>query len=670
MTTNRFKLNPVLVAILGGVSLLSACGGGGSNDDSGPPPAVVPASVDVATAVIDGAILNATVCMDKNDNGICDEGEYAAKTAADGSVTLKVAPADKGKYTLLAVVPADAVDAGTGQAVGTAYSMRTPADQPALITPLTTLVKAQMDLAGQASADAAKALQDAAGLALPMFADFSKGSDELARASAAIARLVVLAKQGASTALKDAIGKEDSNKVPVTALDVDRVVNSRLLDLLPSIVAAGTADAVANATGSARDDALKAAAQGLVANELGLSAATLPLIVGNAKKPDAAPAVAGAGANMAWFTYTSPTSWYFRYYASTAAQNVPDSKGLTRFTDNRKRAVAAGVQVWGDTPAYTRTDLYFDGSTWFACPTSFENTATVRDAQGRAESLYCGAYQGKSVRAVRDVAGLSIASVVKEIRAYPLTSTQGAYPEWGPNPALLNAGATFPANSKLFYQTSTQLANPDGYGTLDSNLARVFVADVAAGGTPAFDANGVASLACGKVTSANFADYQIVPATLEALVAANPGKPCVFGPNANAGARNDWWSASTLNIGTVAGPVPANSYYQSNRVIRAGFGSGNAVAFYNCALRASDGSSRNCEPAGAGTWRIDTVGDARVMRFTGVPAAATSLTYNRQFVERGGKVFYGFRDKLRVDNAVRLNAEAMDALLGQLNLSR
>lgn len=116
--------------------------------------------------------------------------------------------------------------------------------------------------------------------------------------------------------------------------------------------------------------------------------------------------------------------------------------------------------------------------------------------------------------------------------------------------------------------------------------------------------------------------------------------------------------------------MPANSYYQSNRVIRAGFGSGNAVAFYNCALRASDDSSRKCEPAGAGTWRIDTAGDARVMRFTGVPAAATSLTDNRQFVNRSSKVFHGYRDKLRVDNAVRLNAQAMDALLAQLNLSR
>ena len=78
MTPIRFRLNPVLVAILGGVSLLSACGGGGSND-SGAPPAAGPTTVDVATAVIDGAILNATVCMDKNDNGVPDSRHSSAQ---------------------------------------------------------------------------------------------------------------------------------------------------------------------------------------------------------------------------------------------------------------------------------------------------------------------------------------------------------------------------------------------------------------------------------------------------------------------------------------------------------------------------------------------------------------------------------------------------------------
>ena len=80
------------------------------------------------------------------------------------------------------------------------------------------------------------------------------------------------------------------------------------------------------------------------------------------------------------------------------------------------------------------------------------------------------------------------------------------------------------------------------------------------------------------------------------------------------------------------------SLYQSNRVIRAAFSAGNIVTYLNCALRIPEGSSRNCDPAGPGTYSIETVGDARVLRFANVPAAATTLTYNRLFVERGGKV--------------------------------
>ena len=106
------------------------------------------------------------------------------------------------------------------------------------------------------------------------------------------------------------------------------------------------------------------------------------------------------------------------------------------------------------------------------------------------------------------------------------------------------------------------------------------------------------------------------------------------------------------------------------RNIRVSFGSGKSTTYYGCAVRNSDGSTRNCDAIGSGTASIEAVGDARVMRFTGVPAEAGALTYSRIFVERGGKVYYGYRDKLRVDNAVRLNAQGMDALFAQLGLSR
>ena len=180
----------------------------------------------------------------------------------------------------------------------------------------------------------------------------------------------------------------------------------------------------------------------------------------------------------------------------------------------------------------------------------------------------------------------------------------------------------------------------------------------------------VASVACGNVTAANAVSLYNEITALEQLVAGNPGKPCIYGANANAGPRNDWWTNSTMSIGQVAIAAPANTYYRAARNIRVAFGAGSSVTYYGCAVRNSDGSTRNCDAIGSGSYSIETVGDARVMRFAGVPAAATTLTYNRIFVERGGKVYYGYHDKLRVDNAVRLNAQGMDALFAQLGLSR
>lgn len=631
--------------MLAGTALLSACGG----DDSDPPAVT---AQDMTTTVLDGALQNATVCLDKNDNGACDADELSARTA------------DVGKFTLLALVGSDAVDATSGS-VTTAYSMRTPADQSAL----TTLVKAQMALSGNSSAAANKALQDAAGVSASMFSDFSKGSDPASLA--AIARLVVVAKQRASSALAGATDTAtlDTSGATITKADVDRSVNNRLLDLLPSIVAGATSPAVSSAKGAAKDDAIKAAAQALVTNELALTVETLKVVVGSTRTPDTAATTPTAGASLAWFTYTDAANWYFRYFSSTAAQNTPDANGRLRFVDNRKRSVAGTVQAWGADPAFTRTDAWFDGTVWSVCPASFENSSTPRDAQGRSASLYCNAYSATSVRSVRDISGLRMADIAAEIRAYPLTSTQGLYPQWGPEPTLLGAAA-FPPNSKLFYQAVTQLSNPDGYNTAATNTVKTYPADVVAGGTPVYDANGVASLACGNVTLANSASLLQEVLTLEQLVATFPGKPCVFGTNASTGPRNEWWSNSSINIGTVAGPAPVTSLYQSNRVIRAAFGTGSAVTYLNCALRIPEGSSRNCDPAGTGSYSIETVGDARVLRFANVPAAATTLTYNRLFVERGGKVYYGYRDKLRVDHAVRLNAEGMDAFLGQLSLAR
>ena len=57
------------------------------------------------------------------------------------------------------------------------------------------------------------------------------------------------------------------------------------------------------------------------------------------------------------------------------------------------------------------------------------------------------------------------------------------------------------------------------------------------------------------------------------------------------------------------------------------------------------------------------------MSFNNVPAAFSRLSYGRVFVERGGKVYYGYRNRLgNTVPQVRLNLPAANAMLGQLGL--
>ena len=142
---NSGTLRPVaLAALLFTTSaLMTACGGdGGGEEVITPAPEPVPTTVSQAVKVVDGAIRGATVCLDKNSNGLCDTGEPSATTAADGTATLTIPTADANKYPVLALVGTDAVDADHGP-VTVAFSLQAPADRPAVVSPLSTLVVAQ-----------------------------------------------------------------------------------------------------------------------------------------------------------------------------------------------------------------------------------------------------------------------------------------------------------------------------------------------------------------------------------------------------------------------------------------------------------------------------------------------------------------------------------------------
>lgn len=153
-----------LVALV--VSLLSACGGGGLNinvkvtsDDPKPP-----LTKATPVTVLDGYIQGAIVCVDKSKNSSCDTGETQGKTGADGKITLDIPADDVGKYPIVAYIPADAIDSDNPKVpVGTSYTMSAPADQSAIVSPLSTLVKRLMDKDSKTTAEATAQISTSVG---------------------------------------------------------------------------------------------------------------------------------------------------------------------------------------------------------------------------------------------------------------------------------------------------------------------------------------------------------------------------------------------------------------------------------------------------------------------------------------------------------------------------
>jgi hypothetical protein len=87
---NHFALSLIGAAVMA----LTACGGGGGGGTTATGP--------LSTTVMDGLIQNALVCVDANNNGLCDPGEIQGRTDANGQVTLNVPLADIATAKLVA----------------------------------------------------------------------------------------------------------------------------------------------------------------------------------------------------------------------------------------------------------------------------------------------------------------------------------------------------------------------------------------------------------------------------------------------------------------------------------------------------------------------------------------------------------------------------------------
>ncbi|KQW38584.1 hypothetical protein [Rhizobacter sp. Root404] len=476
MTTRFTGLKTALASAT--LLALGACGGG--SDDA-------PTTTALTTTVIDGAIGNALVCIDKNTNNSCDADETQGRTDADGKVTLAVPNADAGRCPLVAMVGTDAVDKDHGS-VTIAYVMSAPADHATVVSPLTTLVQQTIASSGTGSADAARVVQEATGIQGSLYEDYTTAPapTDGSLAPATLARMVVVTMQQQAAALAPALGTTAIDGATITQADLDKIVQMKLLELLPSIVGAAADPAVRAAASPAdAEAAIAAAVTALVASE-GLTAAGAVTVVAVNNQAPAPAAAASAAASMQLMSlnYTSGTSYALRVLTSTEAQSAPDADNKVRYVDRRQRMVAGQLATWssGSDP-WRNADLNWNGSAWTSCPVNFESKSSVRDSLGANTYSYCDQREtGRSVRVSFEVGGKSMAEVYAQIRAAGYSNLEIT------DTAALGS-AVFPAGSSVFYTTNTPVSeaisyypsgtdNPPGLG----NTVMQYSAEVAAGG--------------------------------------------------------------------------------------------------------------------------------------------------------------------------------------------
>ncbi len=658
-------------------SLIAGCLGGGGDST---PPVVAPTTTNVTTTVIDGALRNALVCVDKNRNSACEASETQGRTDATGNVTLPVPNADVGQYPLVAVVGTDAVDADNGP-VTVPFTLSAPAGQAAVVSPLTTQVVNAM-ASGATLAAAEASVKSSTNINVGLFQDYTTVAAKAAAAAAGgsspadVARLIVVTTQAQSTALAPALNTPATGGANITQADLDKAVQQRILQLLPEIVAAVTANP--GLTGATLATAVVAAVTPSLTTP---AQAPTVVAINNQQVLEAAqpaPAyVAAASIQIDALNFTDANNWSSRVFSNSLAQATLDANGNLRVNDRRNRANNGVVANWnfGNNPQ-DQSNLHWTGSAWEPCGLNFEFTATVRDANGNNSSNYCNNYSTTaSSRTGFDISGQTMAAVYDQIRTGGFTNLTIA------NAATMLGAQTFPADSKLFYQTSTRLTAAPVYGPGSNSLVFNYSAAVSAGGDSRVQAAG---------TGCNSVEFQPGPAiattTLENLVAAYRGNPCLYnqssfqsggttfydGGTQNSNHTSSAWGNSTLSIGTVGSVNIASTptaFFTGNRLIRLAFtGTGsNPVTYYSCSQRFINGSARNCTAIGSGSWVITTLADgSRTMTFTNPPA--TSLTFNRVLVERNSRVNFGFQDKLTVTSSARFNTQASIALFAKLGM--
>lgn len=609
--------------------------------------------------VVDGPLEKALVCLDRNTNGLCDPGEFSATTDSKGSASLDVPTADVGLFPIVAMVGTDAKDADTGP-VTTAYILKAPPDATDVVSPLTTLVQTLRESTGSNTADAAAAIQSQLGLEGSALANFTQDSSASGKLAATLARLIVVTAQ---TQTKNTEGALDVNDKPLSNAQISSVIHLQLLQQLQQLVATVLNNQTLSDTSKSiadKESAMSAAASKL-ADASGLNSSNAgPLLASQTPGNVSEPSTPTDTSSLRWLWFGATNNYYLRVFTATAAQNTPDAQGKLHFSEYRKSIYDDQALPW------VRPNIYWTGTEWFDCPNNFVNEITPSSTPGQFDSLYCKSLRSTTKQNVRDISGLSMRSIVKEIRSSPLRdSSEGSFTSWGTDPDSISSNAKWPTGSTLAYHNVID-HSADYYSR--TNTVTIPSAD--------------------QPSSSDSSTWR--KATLAEFTSWNAGD---FAPNVSLNQLNGN-NARALVQGPIYLKTDGSLAYKRYLV---GFETGGAqrARFYECEVSGSgesggsSGSGVAPAPAPAtqvsqktdaapacttileSSYSISDQGGAKVLRFKAEPAQLNTSSFPREriFVERNGVTHVGFKDKPTTSFQQRLNKTATNALLATLGIN-
>ncbi|MDC5812160.1 DUF1566 domain-containing protein [Vibrio europaeus] len=153
----------VLVKKLGAGAIsvaLIGCGGG-SEPDSKLSPSVEPSASNRLTGVVmDGYLVNANVCLDKNKNSICDSGDgNIVQTDSQGKYELPVEGSTQGYRVLVEAVANKTIDLDNpNQTITKDFTLESPVTHSDVVSPMTSMIVSMAELTGESFDEAARTL--------------------------------------------------------------------------------------------------------------------------------------------------------------------------------------------------------------------------------------------------------------------------------------------------------------------------------------------------------------------------------------------------------------------------------------------------------------------------------------------------------------------------------